>query len=237
MAVVVVVILDDEELRFDVENAIEIEGSPLEHLGQRNVAFLRPMKGGVRVDGADARLDLAQFGRRHQVRFVDDDHVGEGDLVLGLRRVAEARREPFGVGDRHHGVEASRLLHVLVDEEGLRHRRGIGQAGRLDDDRVEPALALHQALDDADEVAAHGAADAAVVHLEHFLVRPDDELVVDADLAEFVDDDRIALAVRLTEDPVEQGRLAGAEVAGKDSDGNFLGLATFGHAQRLLVRG
>ena len=81
-------------------------------------------------------------------------------------------------------------LHVLVDEEGLRDRRGIGEAGRLDDDRVEPALALHQALDDADEVAAHGAADAAVVHLEHFLVGADDELVVDADLAEFVDDRR-----------------------------------------------
>ena len=105
--------------------------------------------------------------------------------------------EPFGVGDRHHCVEPRRLLHVLVDEEGLRHRRRVGEAGRLDDDGVEPALALHQPFDDADEVAAHGAADAAVVHLEHFLVGADDQFVVDADLAEFVDDDRITLAVRL----------------------------------------
>ena len=115
----------------------------------------------------------------------------------------------------------ARRLHVLVDEEGLRDRRGIGEAGRLDDDRVELALALHQPLDDADEVAAHGAADAAVVHLEHFLVGADDEFVVDADLAEFVDDHRVALAVRLAEDAVEQGRLAGAEIAGEHGDGDL----------------
>jgi hypothetical protein len=50
-------------------------------------------------------------------------------------------------------------------------------------------------VDDADEIAANGAADAAVVHLEDFLVGADDEVVVDADLAELVDDDGEALAV------------------------------------------
>ena len=151
-------------------------------------------------------------------------------------RVAQARGEPLGVGDRHDRVEPRRLLHVLVDEEGLRDRRRIGEAGRLDDDRVEPALALHQPLDDADQVAAHGAADAAVVHLEHFLVGADDEFVVDADLAELVDDDGVALAVRLGEDAVQQRRLAGAEIAGQHGDGNFFGLAGFRHALRLLKR-
>ena len=114
------------------------------------------------------------------------------------------------------------LLHVLVDEEGLRDGSGIGEAGRLDDDRVELALALHQAFDDPDQIAAHGAADAAVVHLEHFLVRADDELVVDADLAEFVDDHGVTFAVRLAEDAIEKRGLAGAEIAGEDGYGDFL---------------
>ena len=87
-----------------------------------DVALLRVMQLRVRVDRADARLDLAQFGRRHEIGLVEDDDVGEGDLVLGLGRVAQARREPLGVGDRHHRVEPRRLLHVLVDEEGLRDR-------------------------------------------------------------------------------------------------------------------
>ena len=185
--------------------------------------FVARCKRRVGVDGANARLDFAQFGGRDEIGLVEDDDVGEGDLALGFRRVAQPGGEPFGVGDGDHRVEPGRLLNVLVDEEGLRDRRGIGEAGGLDDDRVEAALALHQPLDDADEVAAHGAADAAVVHLEHFLVGADDELVVDADLAELVDDDGVALAVRLAQDAVEQRRLAGPEIAGEDGDGDFLG--------------
>ena len=100
---------------------------------------------------------------------------------------------------------------------------GIGEAGGLDDDGVELALALHQPVEDADEIAAHGAADAAVVHLEHFLVGADDELVVDADLAELVDDHGIFLAVLLGEDAVEERGLAGAEIAGEDGDGDLVG--------------
>ena len=110
---------------------------------------------------------------------------------------------------------------VFVDEEGLRHRRRIGEAGGLDDDGVEFALASHQAVEDAHQVAAHGAADAAVVHLEYFLVGADDKVVVDADFAEFIDDDRIFLAVRLGQDAVEQRRLAGAEIAGQHRDGHL----------------
>ncbi len=82
-------------------------------------------------------------------------------------------------------------------------------------------LALHQALHHADQVAAHRAADAAVVHLEHFFVGADDQVVVDADLAELVDDHGVALAVVLGEDAVEQGGLAGAEIAGEDGDGGL----------------
>ncbi len=64
VVIVMVVIVDGEELRLDVEDAVEIEGAPLQHLGDRDVAVLRAMKLGVGVDRADARLDLAQFRRR-----------------------------------------------------------------------------------------------------------------------------------------------------------------------------
>ena len=112
-------------------------------------------------------------------------------------------------------------LHVVVGEEGLRDGAGIGQAGGLDQDAVELVLALHQPFDDADQVAAHGAADAAVVHLEDFLVGIDHEVVVDAQLAELVHDDGVFLAVLLAQDAVEQGGLAGAEIAGEHGDGHL----------------
>ena len=162
-----------------------------------------------------------------QIGLVEQDDVGEGDLVLGLGRILEPLLQPLGVGDRHHRVQFGLGADLLVHEEGLRHRRGVGEAGGLDDDGVELALASHEPVDDAHQVAAHGAADAAVVHLEHFLVGVDHQLVVDADLAEFVDDDGVFLAVRLGQNAVEQRGLAGAEIAGEHGDGDFR--QRFGH--------
>ena len=165
----------------------------------------------------------ASSGLGDEVGLVQHDDVGKGDLVLGFRRILETIAQPFRVGNRYHRVEPRILLHVLVDEEGLRHRRRIGEPGGLDDDGVELALALHQAVQDAHEVAAHGAADAAIVHLEHFFVGADDQVVVDADLAEFVDDDGVFLAVVFRQDAVEQRGLAGAEIARQHGHWNFLG--------------
>jgi hypothetical protein len=51
----------------------------------------------------------------------------------------------------------------------------------------------------------------------------DHEVVVDADLAELVDDHGVALAVRLGEDAVEERGLAGTEIAGEDGDGDLVG--------------
>ncbi len=142
---------------------------------------------------------------------------------FGFRRVLEPVLEPLGVRDRHNRVELGLGADLLVHEEGLRHRRGIGEARGLDDDGIELALAPHQPVDDAHEVAAHRAADAAIVHLEDFFVGVDDQIIVDADLAELVDDHGELLAVRLRQDAVEQGRLAGAEIAGQHCDGDFFG--------------
>ena len=68
------------------------------------------------------------------------------------------------------------------------------------------------------QIAANGATDAAVIHLEHFLVGADDQIVVDADLAEFIDNDRVFFAVRLGENAIEQRCLAGTKVAGEYGD-------------------
>ena len=213
-----------QEFRLDVEDAVEIERVAAQHLIECDLRALRAVQLGVRIDAADASLDLAQLRVGHQIGLVDQDHVGEGDLVLRFGRVLETILEPLGVGDGDHRIELGLAADVLVDEEGLRHRRRIGEARGLDDDGVELALAAHQAFDDANEVAAHGAADAAVVHLEDFFVGADHQLVVDADLAEFIDDHGVFLAVRLGQNAVEQRGLAGAEIAGEHGDGNFVGL-------------
>src|SRR5262245_6692860 len=212
-----------EEFRLDLHDAVEIEGVAPEHLRQRDLTAFGLVQPGVGVDAADARLHLAERVGPDQVGLVEQDDVGERDLVLRLRRVLEAVLQPFGVGDRDHRVELGLAADIVVHEEGLRHRRGIREPRGLDDDGVELALPAHQPVDDAHEVAADGTADAAVVHLEPFFVGADDEVIVDADLAEFVDDDGVLLPVRLRQDAVEQRGLAGAEIAGEHGDGDLVG--------------
>src|SRR5690606_41408812 len=51
-------------------------------------------------------------------------------IFLGLGRILEPVRQPFRIGDRHDSIKPRVLLHVLVDEEGLRDRRRIGEADR-----------------------------------------------------------------------------------------------------------
>ena len=169
------------------------------------------------VEAAHLALDLGEFRAADQVRLVQQHHVGEGQLRIALVAV-QVLQHVLGVDQGDDGVQAQLVLHLVVHEKGLRHRTGIGHAGGLDDDVVELVLAPHQAPEDADQVATHGAADAAVVHLEDLFVGLHHQLVVDADLAVFVLDHRDALAVLLAEDAVEQGGLARAEKTGEHGD-------------------
>ena len=105
MIVIVVVIVGLQEGRLDVEDAVEVEGIAAEHFGDVDLGPLGAVQPRVRIDAADARLDLVELGRRDQVGLVDQDDVGESDLVLGLGRVLEPLLQPPGVGDRDHGVE------------------------------------------------------------------------------------------------------------------------------------
>ena len=130
--------------------------------------------------------------------------------------VLEPLKDVPGVDHRDDRIEQGPPPDVVVDEEGLGDRRRIGEARGLDQDAVEISRTLYQAAQDADQVAANGAADVSVVHLEHFLVGIHHEVVVDADHAEFVDDDGVFPPVLLGQDAVQEGRLAGPEIAGQD---------------------
>src|SRR3954463_13220034 len=76
MIVIMVVIGGKQKLRLDVEDAIKIECVAAENFVQRDLRALGAMQLGVGVDRANARLDLAQFGFRHQVGLVEENYVG-----------------------------------------------------------------------------------------------------------------------------------------------------------------
>src|SRR5690606_11786110 len=92
-----------------------------------------------------------------------------------------------------------------------------------------------QVAEHADQVAAHRAADAAVVEFDDLFVRVlQQQLVVDPLLPELVLDHGDAVAVVLAQDPVEQGRLAAAEEAGEDGHRDDLGWAAHLETRRSI---
>src|SRR5690242_10765335 len=87
---VMIVIVAFEEGRLDIEDSFEIEGLAVEHLAERDLSALRAMQPGIRIDTAYACLDLADLSVAHEIGLVDQDHVGEGDLVLRFGGVFQA---------------------------------------------------------------------------------------------------------------------------------------------------
>lgn len=199
-----------EEVRIVFEGTFQIEGALVENAGEIDAGTGGLVDARRGIDGAHDILDAGDFFRRNEIGLVDDNDIGKSDLVFGFAAVLQAQRQVLGIDKCDHRVKLGLGAHVVIHEEGLGDRNGIGKASGLDNDAVESAGPAHQAFDHADEVAAHRAADAAIVHFVDFFVGFDDQIVVDADLAEFVDDDSVFLAVVLGQDTVEKRRLAGA---------------------------
>ena len=157
-----------------------------------------------------------------EVRLVQNEDVRERDLLGALVASPELLLDMGCIDERDDPVKRELRANFVVHEEGLSDRTGIGEPGGLHQHIVELVAALHELAEHANQVSAHRAADAAVRHLEDLFVSVDDERLIDADLPVLVLDHGNALAVLLAQDPVEQGRLAGAEEAGEDGNGYFL---------------
>ena len=83
--VLVLVAAGLQELGFVFEDAVEVEALDVQHVVQVDVGVPGAVNAG---DGvfilADALFERVEFLRRHEVGLVEEDHVGEGDLLLHL---------------------------------------------------------------------------------------------------------------------------------------------------------
>src|SRR5688572_10475530 len=86
MVVIMVMIVAFEEVGIERENTLEVEGATVEDAVERDGAALGPVDDGVRIDGADAPLDLGELVLADEIGLVEKDHVGKADLVFGLGR-------------------------------------------------------------------------------------------------------------------------------------------------------
>jgi len=209
-----------EELGVDFDGAVEVEAADVEDAVEGDVGVLSAMNFRDGVDRTDAGLEGREFGGGDEIGFVENYDVSEGELLHGFVVGTEVLKDVLSVYDGYDGIEAEVGLHLVVGEKRLRDRAGVSEAGGLDEDAVERLLTLHEAAEDADEVTAHGAADAAVVHLEELFIGLDNELVVHTDLAEFVFNHSDFFTVLLGENAIEERGFAGAKEAGENGDRN-----------------
>lgn len=155
------------------------------------------------------------------------------ELALGIDLVRVGGKGASGHGravdhgnDRIDGAGVADFRPL----ERLYQWLGQGQAAGFDEDVVEVATAGYQLAHHREEFFLHGAAQAAVGQLVHtaagfFLGATDaallEDFAIDAQFAEFVDDDRNAAPLSVVEHVAQQGGLARAEEAGDDGDGEL----------------
>ena len=125
-------------------------------------------------------------------------------------------------------ASASRVASAVIGEKGMENRRRLGEPGRLQHDprkgRQQARVAtLETIAQGVEEIAAQRAADAAAADQDGVAGEALVEQMVDADLAPFVDQNERAVELGGPKEPVDQGRLAGAEKAGHDMKGDGLG--------------
>ena len=88
-----------------VDLACEVGDLQIEHRGDIDLGALCPMDAGNLVQSADVLLDLIQLLRRAQVGFVEQDRVGERDLLAGFGRVLQACGDVLCIDDGDHAAE------------------------------------------------------------------------------------------------------------------------------------
>jgi hypothetical protein len=126
-------------------------------------------------------------------------------------------------------------LDSFIDKERLHHRGWIGQAGSLDHEGIELGPVLEELEQAPQQVAANGAADTTVAHFNDFLFRGNQQMMIDANLAEFVDDDRNTTAVLSGQNTIQEGCFACAEKPGQDGYWNSF-IICFGHRLEILLQ-
>ena len=208
-----------EKLRIDRELLIHVEGVHVEQLLEVHFRVVRAKHLRVRIQLSRLGFNAREVRLVHEVGLVEQEEIGHRDLLARRLGVGHLLFDLLHVHDGDDRVHPHELLERRDVQKRLRHRPRIGDARGFDEQVVEAAL-FQKVLHTLHQILPHRAAQAAVAHLQHFVLGAFDQRAIDADLADFIDDDGKLVAVLLLEDVVEQRGFPGAEKAGEDGDGD-----------------
>ena len=197
----------------------------LDFFRDRRRLFVRQKVGLVQHDEIGAeKLILVDFLERVVVIDRGIDGALRCDFLRIIGEAAGAYRR--AIDHRDDAIDGDAVADIGPFEsfdERLRQR----QSGRLDDDVLRRWRARQKRFERRYEIFGDRAADAAVRQLDDVLLRAAldaagaQDRAVDADVAEFVDDQRQAAAFGVFDRVTHERRLSGTEKAGNDRDGDF----------------
>mmetsp|Transcript_1629 Transcript_1629/g.3548 ORF Transcript_1629/g.3548 Transcript_1629/m.3548 type:complete len:202 (+) Transcript_1629:805-1410(+) len=165
-----------EELGVHRQHAVEVERSDAQKLARVDHRVLSAEDLGVGVDALDLLLELVELGRLHEIGLVQQDAVCKGNLlhclVLNSLRLLllQVFHAVLAVDNCDNAVELVLGADEVINKEGLGHWCWIRKACGFDEHSIEGLHLLVEPLQGLDQVAADGAADAAVHHLDDLFV-------------------------------------------------------------------
>ena len=166
----------------------------------------------------------SNIGGRRQIGLGQHQPVGHGRLLHRFRVRVEGGKSVDRVDHRHHAVEPVAQQQIGVRHGGVQHRRRIGETRGFQQHPAKSAAAVveiaQQGFQRVDQVAAHGAAQAAALQQHHVVADIFHQQMVEADFAELIDDDGGLGERGVLEQTVEQTGLAGAKKAGQHGERN-----------------
>ena len=222
--IVMLVIAVGQKIGLDFEDRVQIEATNVQQILDRRDAKIYLFDRRTHIQAAQALHELLRLVIGGEIGLGHQQTISKRHLLLCFRELFKLGQAVFRVNDGDDCIKQVTLVDFFVGEKSLRNRCRVSHAGRLNHYAVKLELALGatfvQAVEDADQITAHCAADAAVVHLNDLLFAVGEDFVVDALFAEFILNHRNFFAVRFFQDAVKQRGFTSTQKAGQDGDWN-----------------
>ena len=176
---------------------LRFEKVEIEQLVEPDFRMRRDLFHGKRVEPVHRVEGRAKFRLTDEIALVEDQLVGDRHLFSGFVVGFQLAADMLQIDQRDDRVQPVGQVQLHIGVQQLGKRRWIGDARGLDQDPIELDAGFECAdpahecpVEGFDKVVLAGAADAAVGQLQHVIRRAGDEIRIDADVAEFVDDDQ-----------------------------------------------
>ena len=192
------------------------------------IDFNHPRRNDENAEELDKGRDVSIYTEYMRISYKVGNVLLFEVLVHKFLAAHELVHKAQGVHHGDHAVEAADLGQGLIAKaDGLRDGQGLADAGSFDKDVVE-AVRFDEVEYLFEQVGLQGTADTAVFEGNEAVVFQfhgaalGNEGGVDIYLADIIYDNSDLVAFLIGEHVIEQGGLARAEVAGQNSDGDYL---------------